>query len=440
MDNNAVERTVRLIDEKMNVLYIEGSPRWEYRYLRSILKRDRRLNVTFMMTEGDAALARASPDHINKFPEDPIDAFDYDLVIIGDVRISAFEPEQLELLERLVRERGGTLLMIAGEDHAPAEYADTPIADLLPVRLEEGPQEPLSRHVHPVLTPAGRDSMVMVVDQPQSRNDTRWSIVKPLGVVPRLAGPKRGAVVLAELSDPAYGLDRYPLVAWHRYGTGKAMFVGTDRLWRLRYKVGDEHHTRFWVQAVQFLGLSRLLGENKRVRIETDQPQYEAGQAVHVTVDALNEAYEPVESPGLTVQLTRLDDQVATPITLKPVPGAAGLYHSIHVPTRPGRYTLAAGQDRAPDANTAEFQVTASSTEQLDTAMHEQRLKQMAETTGGRYVRLIDLPSLAQIIEPRPRTVTQSREHTLWNTWLALVLFLVLAGGEWFLRRRNGMA
>ena len=445
IENNTVDRTVRVIDDKLKVLYIEGSPRWEYRYLRSILKRDRRLDVTFVMTEGDAALAKASPDHIDRFPEDPRDAFAHDLLIIGDVRAGTFNPDQMDLIEQLVRERGGALLMLAGEDHAPADYIDTPIARLLPVRLEEGPGEQISRHVHPVLTPAGRDSMVMVVDTSMSRNDARWSIVKPLGTIPRLAGPKPGAEVWAELSDPAFGLGAYPLVAWQRYGAGKVMFVGTDRLWRLRYKVGDEHHTRFWVQAVQFMGLSRLLGENRQVRIETDRAVYEAGEAVHITVDAMNASYEPLEAPGYRVSVTRLDDQFRTTPTLKPVPGIAGLYHTIYVPRQPGRYTVTAGEASAqpqgqPDANVAEFDVRPADAEQMDTAMHEHTLVSMARATGGEYLRLIDLPRLPEMIESRDQTLTYTQEYPLWNTWVVLVLFLLLAGSEWFLRRQNGLA
>lgn len=439
-DNNTVSRNVRFIDEKMKVLYIEGSPRWEYRYLRSILKRDRRLDVRFMMTEGDAALGRASPDHIESFPDAAADAFAYDLVIIGDVRASELEPEQIDLIERLVRERGGTLLMIAGEDHAPADYADTPLAAMLPVRLEEGVQQEISRHVHPVVTPAGRQSMVMLVDSPHSRNDTRWSIVKPLGSMPRLAGAKPGAVVLAELSEPVYGLGSYPLIAWHRYGTGKVMFVGTDRLWRLRYKVGDEHHTRFWVQTVQFLGLSRLLGENKRVRIETDQTAYHLGEAVHITVDAVDEAYEPLDAPSFGVELAAEDGPFRAPLTLKPAPGATGLFHTVHVPTEPGRYIVKPEGDRVGEANLAEFDVRAVNAEQRETAMRDGLLRRMAEASGGQHFRLLDLPKLAETIKPRDRTTTVVEEHALWNTWAILALFLALAGGEWFLRRQNGLA
>ena len=65
-----------------------------------------------------------------------------------------------------------------------------------------------------------------------------------------------------------------PLVAWQRYGTGKCMSIASDRLWRLRYRTGDKYHWRVWSQCIQFMTLSRLMGEHKRIRLETDRSTY----------------------------------------------------------------------------------------------------------------------------------------------------------------------
>ncbi len=120
--NNATSHQVRILDEKIKVLYIEGMPRWEYRYLRWVLLRDPRLQVQFLMTQGDPALAASSPLHIGRFPEDPKEALKYDLIILGDVPASFFNAGQTQLIERLVRERGGSLLMLAGPMAAPSTY------------------------------------------------------------------------------------------------------------------------------------------------------------------------------------------------------------------------------------------------------------------------------------------------------------------------------
>ena len=54
---------------------MEGIPRWEFRYLRWVLLRDPRLDVKFLMTQGDPALAGSSPRHIGGLPTSREDLF-----------------------------------------------------------------------------------------------------------------------------------------------------------------------------------------------------------------------------------------------------------------------------------------------------------------------------------------------------------------------------
>ena len=262
----------------MNVLYIEGNNRWEFRYLTAILKRDPRLNTTFISSSAGPEFARNSPEYIERFPSRRDDAFQYDLVILGDVDAEFFTEQELELLEELIRDRGGSLLVLCGPMHTPASFVGTPVESLLPVRFDpDETWEEVSESLYPVLTAEGRSSMVMLLENQTEQNDRIWSRVAPLDHLPPLIGAKPGATVLATLSDASSGSQRYPMVAWHRYGTGKCLSIATDRLWRLRFKTGDKYHWRLWSQCIQFLTLSRLMGEHKRIRLETDRSIYKLG-------------------------------------------------------------------------------------------------------------------------------------------------------------------
>ena len=105
--NNRVKRSVRVVNEKINVLCMEGSARWEYRYLRAMLKRDPRINATFIATCARPEMARNSSEYIARFPETRGEAFKYDLVILGDVDATFFTADAFLRLEELVKERGG---------------------------------------------------------------------------------------------------------------------------------------------------------------------------------------------------------------------------------------------------------------------------------------------------------------------------------------------
>ena len=439
--NNRVERTLRVVDQKVKVLCIEGAPRWEYRYLRAILLREPRLDVRFIAAEADPELPRASREYLAAFPERQEDAFLYDLVILGDVRPSFFKDEDLQRIEELVRERGGSFLMLAGPRFAPSGYADTPIARLLPVKFEAGPPEDVEKDTHPVVTAEGRRSMVMTLALPEERNDAVWSRVKPLTSLPPLSGVKPGATVLAELSDTGRRLARYPLVAWQRYGAGKTFFLGSDRLWRLRFKTGDKYHWRLWSQTIQFLTLSRLLGEHQRVRLETDRARYAAGENVRLFAHVFSEAYEPALEPSYRVFVSAQDGAgaLARPVQLRPAPARPGLYEGCLTAGEPGRYAVRADQEDLAAAHEAAFEVGKPDRELAVTAARLEDLREIARLSGGRFLSARDIPRASELLASGKTFVSRRRELTLWDTWWAGVLFLALVGSEWFFRRWNSL-
>ncbi|NQT86860.1 VWA domain-containing protein [bacterium] len=435
--NNVETRRLRVIDEKIKVLYVEGKPRWEYRYLRAVLLRDHRLDVKFLMTQGDRDLAKASERYLSQFPDAASEAFVFDLVILGDVPATYFTPQQMARLEELVRERGGSLLVLAGHQHPLSNYLGTPIERLLPVRVRPDGWESVDDMVHPEITEQGLKSTVVLLEADEAENTRLWSSVRPLHQIPALEGKKPAATLLATLSDQRRRSEPYPLIAWQRYGSGKSLYVGTDQLWRLRYKVGDRYHARFWGQAIQFLTLSRLLGENKRVHIEADAKSYRTGDRVEIYTNVLNENYEPVLSPNYTVYLDHVEGTAETkPVRLEAVHGVPGLFQGYASPEEDGAYRLRADSSAADVANVAEFQVASVPLEEVEPAMQEALLRKMAELSGGEYLRVRDLPSLPEKLAVESLTTAKRMDRELWDLPYVFGALLACMALEWFLRRR----
>jgi hypothetical protein len=442
VENNGIVRSVRVVNEKIRVLCIEGSARWEYRYLMAMLKRDPRISVTFIAALSGPELARNSSEYIARFPERREEAFAYDLVIVGDVDAGFFTAEEMLRLEELVRDRGGSLLMLCGPRFAPSSYAGSPIEKMLPVTFErEAAWVDVDDAVHPVLTPEGRSSLVMTLETDQEENDLVWSRVAPLHSIPPLRAARPGATVLATLSDKASRVDDYPLVAWQRYGTGKCMLVGTDRLWLLRFKTGDKYHWRVWSQYIQFLTLSRLMGEHKQIRIETDRASYPVAGHVQLYAHVLDKHYEPVMQGGFEVMVLP-DEQGGLPqrVLLRPDAAQAGIYEGHFSPQRPGRYRVEANSGDANLSNTAEFQVSDVEPELLNTDMQLDGLRRIAEMTGGQCLELRRIGELATLLHREPAKTTYTAEVPLWDAWLVMALLIVLMGAEWIARRRRDLA
>lgn len=439
--NNRIERSIRVVNEKVNVLYIEGNNRWEFRYLSAILKRDPRLNTTFIASAAGPEFARNSPEHIERFPSKREEAFKYDLVILGDVDASFFSPEELGLLEELIRDRGGSLLVLCGPTHTPTSYSGTPVETMLPIRFDpESKWELTSESAYPVLTPEGRSSMVMVLENEPEENDRVWSRVAPLDHLPPLTGVKPGATVLATLSDAASGSQQYPMVAWHRYGTGKCLSIATDRLWRLRFKTGDKYHWRVWSQSIQFLTLSRLMGEHKRIRLETDRTTYRDGEQVRLYAQVLDEDFEPMVQPSFEISVNGVgDNPLREKVSLQPDRTSPGLYEGFFTTTVPGRYRLESNEEDKDVSNTTEFQVAVVNEELSDTNMRLEGLQRIARRTGGTCLTVNDLSKLGTLVNKEPLTTTVRTERSLWdNGWVAALL-IGLLGMEWILRRRHDL-
>lgn len=440
-ENNRVERSIRVVNEKVNVLYIEGNARWEYRYLRAILKRDPRIDATFIASNAGPEIARNSVEHIERFPNNPEDAFKYDLVILGDVPASFFSDEEFALLEELIRDRGASLLMLCGPMHSPGSYEGTPVQTMLPVRFDpDAPWEEVGESVYPVLTPEGRSSLVMTLESDPALNDRVWSRMAPMDQLPPLIGAKPGATVLTVLSDSTDREQGYPLVAWQRYGTGKCMSIATDRLWRLRYKTGDKYHWRVWSQCIQFMTLSRLMGEHKRIRLETDRAIYETDGQTRLYAHVLDDNFDPVLQPNFDVFVVSLDGTDSkTRVSLIPDRSHPGLYEGYFTAPLPGRYRLESNENDKRISNTTEFQVTQVNRELADTNVDLDNLKRIANLTGGQCLDLKSLKTIDELIDPEPVTTTVRSERALWdNGWIALLL-IGLAGIEWIQRRRHDL-
>jgi len=438
-ENNRTERTVRVIADKIKVLYVEGKPRWEYRYLRAVLLRDHRLEVKFLLTQGDRDLARASERYLERFPDVASEAFVFDLVVLGDVPATYFTPAQFARMEELVRERGGSFLLLAGQFNALAGYLGTPVADMLPVKLQAAGWEQLDETIHPVVTSKGDEMTVVTLEMPQERNAALWRLVRPLYQVPVLDGAKPAATVLATLSDAPRRREPYPLIAWQRYGRGKAMFVGTDQLWRLRFKRGDKYHARFWGQVIRFLTLSRLLGENKRIQLQSGRRNFRTGDRIQVFANVLDESYQPVALPSYTIYVGRQGESETTMVRLEPVRDVPGLYQGYFTPREEGHYVVTTGPADRAASNQLELEVVTTPLEKLQPAMQEDTLRKMAELSGGKYFAIGDLPDLPDQIHGEVKTAVVRREKPLWDLPLVFVVVLLCAGTEWFFRRKHDL-
>ena len=351
---------------------------------------------------------------------------------------------------KLVRERGGSLLVLAGSKYTPKSYVGTPVGDIMPVRITRE-YLPVREGIHPVPTEYGNRTFAML-EPPEDVNAEVWQLVRPLYAVPSLEGARPAANVLVELPATLARPKPYPLIAWHYVGTGKVMYVGTDQLWRLRFMRGDYYHARFWgaghtvPRPVQAARREQAYPPSRRT-----QTELRAGQRVEIFANVLDESFQPSKASDYIVRIDRMVSDRDRPegtndpgalvadtarVKLAPMPDTPGLYHGFQTLKHQGLYTVRARDEDLKAANSVDIVVAPSDREKEEPAMQGTMLRKMASLSGGRYLTVRDWPGLAGMIEGRERTVVERKDVDLWDIWPAYVLFVVCVGLEWFLRRR----
>ncbi len=133
-ENNTRAFEVEVIDQPIRVLYIEGYPRWEFRYLKNLLIREKSISSSTYLLSADRSFAQEGDVPIARLPADAQEMDAYDVVILGDVPPDYFNTGQLTVLRDHISAGGAGLIWLGGEAHTPRSYDGTPLTDLLPMR------------------------------------------------------------------------------------------------------------------------------------------------------------------------------------------------------------------------------------------------------------------------------------------------------------------
>ena len=140
--NNSVTRLVNVESDKRRILYVEGEPRWEYKFIRRAEDDDRIVQLVSMLRTTENKIYRQGIDDPKEladgFPTTREDLFSYQALVIGSVEATYFTPPQQDLIQQFVDRRGGGLLLLGGRFAlADGGWAASSLADLLPVMLPE---------------------------------------------------------------------------------------------------------------------------------------------------------------------------------------------------------------------------------------------------------------------------------------------------------------
>jgi uncharacterized membrane protein len=451
-EDNVKEHAIRIVDNKIRVLYIEGGPRWQYRYLKNALVRD---DDT---VEIQALLASSDPDFpqegspglepLLEFPGDRETLFkDYDLLVIGDVHPKYFTSahgswqEAMTLIKDFVEYGGGGVLFLSGIHDNPRSYRDTDLEPLIPIEMEPDPSlyrlpENITEAYIPELTAAGKTHPISSFADNPAETEQIWKSLPGMFWYFKAARAKMGATVLAEhpFDKSNYDVNR-PLVAVQHYGRGRTMWVAFDEGWRWRKYYGAKYPYTFFRQAISWLRQGRVLGSN-RYFIEVDKPEYTRNEQVSINAEMKTPEFKPyvAESISCFLELPNGDQKE---LELKAVPGTEGKFEGEYRTVYEGPHRIWIGDElNEEDRDEDTFSVAPPNLEFADPTMNKNALISIADAAGGRFFPIQDLKLLPDEIQNKRIIMTiEAREEALWDAPLFYILFGLFITIEWITRK-----
>jgi uncharacterized membrane protein len=443
--NNSREALIEVRDRREKILYFEGEPRFETKFIRRAVEDDKNLQVVILQRTAENKYLRldvADRDElVDGFPKTRDELFSYRALILGSVEAASFTPDQLRMIQDFVGKRGGGLLMLGGRrSFAEGGWTGTPVGEVLPVNLATTPNPanalPSELSVRP--TRAGASSPVTQIAGDEESSAKRWNELPTVTAVNPIFSIKPGATQLLTALDAKK--QEQVVLASQRYGRGKALAFPVQDSWQWRMSpkvpVTDTTYATFWRRVARWL----VDDVPDRVMLTMTQDRVDPGQPMKLTAEVLDPQYNGINDARVVATVTAPSGK-STDVPLEWTVEHDGEYRSSVVPDEEGLYTInlkASRESKDLGSATAFVRSSSADSEYFDAAMRAPLLRRIAEETGGRFFSN-DVSTLPEAISYSGRGVTVVEERDLWDMPAVLLLLIGLIGGEWAYRRGRGL-
>jgi uncharacterized membrane protein len=447
-ENNEWQTSIEVRAGPDRVLYLEGEPRAEFAFLRRAVAGDSGVQVVGLMRSAEHKFLRLgvrdSLELLGGFPTSREELFAYRAIIIGSIEAAFFTADQMRMIAEFVSKRGGGLLVLGGRSSlSEGGFADTPLADVLPLTLtrgtpnEDGPATTVK--VRP--SRAGESHSALQLRNALAASRARWDSMPALTFVNSIGALRAGATVLLS-GQVEGGRADVPVLSWQRYGRGmSAVFLAQDSwLWRMDASVAveDVSHQTFWRQMVRWL----VDDAPAPLEIVASPSHVAPGEPVTLRAHVADPLYTDINDANVSATVTTPSGTTMS-VPLEWSLREDGSYSGKFTAADSGRYSIVANAKRGSDTSRTATTTLLVDDRGADVAQAEQRpalLQRIARETAGKYYALDDVSRLADDAMFTESGVTVRESKDLWDMPLVFILLATLLGAEWAYRRWRGLA
>lgn len=445
--NNTLDFVVDVRDARDRVLYMEGEPRFEVKFILRAIADDSNVEVVALLRTAPEKFLRLnvkdSVELVSGFPTSRRELFKYRGLILGSVEASFFTHDQLQMIADFVSQRGGGLLVLGGQKAlGEGGWGETPLAAVWPVEIAaHSPQDSSTffAEVRPKLTELGRAHPALQLNADPERSAQRWQTLPALSMVNPITRAKPGASTLL-LGERARG-DPLIMLAYQRFGSGKAIAfpVQDSWVWQMHADIPleDQTHETLWRQLLRWL----VSDVPQPVSASAGAGVVELGRSLELHAAVRDSDYLALNGAEV-VATVRSPDGAERFVPLEWTVERNGEYRAPFVPAAPGLYEVdVTARQQGAQVGTAvtHFYAGDLGTEYRGAGLRTALLQRLATETGGRYYTPSTAQALAEDVSFTTAGASVLERRALWNMPIIFLLLLGLLGGEWAYRRVRGL-
>ncbi len=449
--DNERRKTIRVTDRKTKVLLFAGGPMRDYVFLKNMLFRHKAIEVDVLLQTADpgTAVSQESNKLLFEFPKTREELFLYDVIVAFDPDWRKVTPEQQSNLREWVFAQSGGLILVAGDVNtsslASGGDEEKPIQELCPVTLSSLASDLLADASGPAAWPigfsrAGLEAGFLLLTEDPISSGLLWKEFPGIYRCYPTAGSKAGATVYANFTDPraetSYGAPIW--LASQFYGSGRTLYLGAGELWRLR-AIDEDYFDRFWTKAIRELSTTRLKRGTLRGMLLLERNQYLLGQTAHVRALLSDAQFQPLTAESINCDIYDPSGRpLLPPMKLLPDRQRPGQFVSDFRLSLPGTYRLELTIPDSTDKLSEKLDVSLPNLETANARQDVQRLRAMADETGGAYLQL-DENTAAALPKLLPNHgeefLVDERLRTLWDRDWVMYVLVGLLSAEWLTRK-----
>ncbi|MEO8096726.1 MAG: glutamine amidotransferase [Acidobacteriota bacterium] len=440
--NNIVTRMVNVDKRKPRILYLEGEPRWEFKFIRRGVEDDETIDLVTILRTAPNKLYRQGVKNADElkdgFPSTPEELFAFDGLMFGSVDAAYLTPKQLGLVKDFVDRRGGGLVFLGGKDAlADGGWQATPVHEVMPTTLPDRKGTFQWTPANVRLTPQGSDSLITrLVDDPK-KNDKRFSDLPYIRNVQNVGVPKLGAVVLAEAVPMNGGGGALPLLITMNYGRGRTAIFATSGSWRwqMLQEVADKSHEMFYQQFLRWV----VSDTPRPVTGSTPRTLLSDESAAKLRATVKDKAFLPANDAVVEAHI--IGQGVTETVTMTPDSAEPGAFVADWQAPKQGDYLVEViarrgEQELGRDAFTLRRED--GTAENFHVEQNRELLSKLSSETKGNYYKPDDAQRLGEDITYSEGGISVRETRDLWDMPAIFLAFLGIRAVEWLLRRKWG--